>query len=51
MNDMVEKLNMAEIKMSCFKQHLVDNANQLISTIDGDSRGTGVLHFGVYLPN
>ena len=37
MNDMVEKLNIAETKLSSFKQHVLDTANQLISTIDGDS--------------
>ena len=37
MNDMVEKLNIAETKLSSFKQHVLDTANQLISAIDGDS--------------
>ena len=37
MNDMVEKLNIAETNLSSFKQHVLDTANQLISTIDGDS--------------
>ena len=36
-NNLMDKLNVAEAKFISFKQHVLDTANQLISSIEGDS--------------